>query len=644
MSWYEALKRRKMVQWALAYLAGAWVFVEAMDHLADVWGLPDVVIQGLHVVVAAGFVVTLVLAWYHGEQGRQRVSGPELLMLAGIFVVGGAALSALGRDTGSEPAEARLPEAAADRGLPGAAASVSPRSVAVLPLENHSSGGQYAYFADAMSAEISTALAAVPALDAKSYASARRFEDFGMTPDEFAAELGVAHLLEGSVQREADRIRITVRLVDARTGEETWTEVYEKKGVIEAIDAQIDIARQVADQLAAEFSEREFERIEAGTTDDPVAYDLYLQARGYDRTSPEELELSLEVLRQALRRDSTYAIAWAHLGGSFDWKLRTTGAPRWRDSTLRAVRRAAAHAVGTPLENNLRATVALLEGRREEAVSLMREEAMANPASVVASRDLASTYYATGELDQAIRWTRRARDLDPLDHIIWALLGDMYSKLSLDEPAVRAFERAAAVRDPSAQYGWLPFAWHFEHALRMGNIDMARPLADSVRVRRNVADEDGVSGPASFMEGLLAIHDGDFGRARDVLSAAQNDPRVLPYLAHVQKQLGDSVAARRTIEVARERTSQAFLPEDAFPKLATAAVAEEPKDVASALAEYIDGGGRDARGIRRNPVFDRVRDHPSVDAELSRLEEILKRQRRQVERMLAEDSGAGASR
>ncbi|MFW6085191.1 MAG: hypothetical protein ACODAA_08260 [Gemmatimonadota bacterium] len=634
MSWYEALKRRKMVQWALAYLAGAWVFVEATDHLADVWGLPDVLIQGLHVAVAVGFVATLVLAWYHGEKGRQRVSGPELLMLAGIFVVGGAALSALGRDTGSEPAEARLPETGGEPG--SSAASVSPRSVAVLPLENHSSGEQYAYFADAMSAEISTALAAVPALDVKSYASARRFEDFGMTPGEFAAELGVAHLLEGSVQREEDRIRITVRLVDARTGEENWTKVYEKEGVIEVIDAQIDIARQVADELAAEFSEREFERIEAGSTGDPVAYDLYLQATGYDRTSPEGLNRQIEVLREALRRDSTYAVAWATLGGAFDWKGRTTGSPRWRDSTLRASRRAAAHAVGTPLENNLRATVALLEGRREDAVSLMREEAMSNPASVVTTRDLAFTYYATGELDQAVRWMRRVRDLDPLDHIIRGLLGHMYSKLGLDEPAARALERATAVSDSSAPYGWVPLVWHFEHLLRTGNVEAARSLVDSVRVRRNVADGNGEWGPSLLMDGLLAIYGGDFRRARDALSAAQDDPQVLPYLAHAEQQLGDSVAARRTLEVARERTRGGLFPEDAFPRLLTTAVADEPEVVARALGEYIDGGGRDARGIRRNPAFDRVRDHPAFEAELARLERILDRQRRRVERQLAE--------
>ena len=631
---FEELKRRKIVQWALAYLAGAWLFVEVTDHLADVWGLPEVLIQGLHVAVAVGFVVTLVLAWYHGEKGRQRVSGPELLILAGVLFVGGVAFTALGRDTGSEAAEARLPESAAD--TDSLATAVSPRSIAVLPLENHSPGDQYAYFADAMSAEISTALAAVPALDVKSYASARRFEDFGMTPGEFAAELGVAHLLEGSVQREEERIRITVRLVDARTGDETWTEVYEEEGVIEAIDAQIDIARQVADELAAEFSEREFERIESGTTEDPVAYDLYLQATGYDRTSPEELNLQIEVLQEALRRDSTYAIAWAHLGGAFDWKGRTTGSPRWRDSTLRAFRRAAAHAVGTPLENNLRATVALLEGRREEAVSLMREEAMSNPASVVTTRDLASTYYAIGEFDQGVRWMRRLRDLDPLDPLAWALLGDMYSKLGLDERAARALERAAAVSDPSAPYGWLPLVWRFEHLLRIGNVDMARPLVDSIRLRRDEADRDGEGGGSSFIHGRLAVHAGNLERARDALSGVQDDPRALPYLAHAQKQLGDSAAAHGTLEKARERTHEALLPADAFPKLLTTAVADEPEEVASALAEYIDNGGRDARGIRRNPVFDRVRDHPVFEAELARLEGILARQRRQVERMMAD--------
>jgi hypothetical protein len=83
----QRLKERKLVQWALAYLAGAWVLYEVTATVGGHWSVPDVSFRGLFVILAIGFFVTLVLAWYHGEKGRQRVSGPELLMVAGLLVI-----------------------------------------------------------------------------------------------------------------------------------------------------------------------------------------------------------------------------------------------------------------------------------------------------------------------------------------------------------------------------------------------------------------------------------------------------------------------------------------------------------------------------------------------------------------------------
>lgn len=114
-----------------------------------------------------------------------------------------------------------------------------------------------------------------------------------------------------------------------------------------------------------------------------------------------------------------------------------------------------------------------------------------------------------------------------------------------------------------------------------------------------------------------------------------NEPRHLAYLAWVQRQLGDTVQAKETLTEARARTSISAWVDMGYPRLLTAAVADDPASVAQALAEYTDAGGRDARRIRRDPLFDRVREHPSFEAAFARLEEILARQRRQVERDLA---------
>ncbi len=93
MSFWSDLKERKLVQWAIAYLAGAWVLFEVSDAVGGRWGLPDVIYQGLFILLVFGFFVVLVLAWYHGEKGRQRVSGPELMILATLLFVAGLGLS-----------------------------------------------------------------------------------------------------------------------------------------------------------------------------------------------------------------------------------------------------------------------------------------------------------------------------------------------------------------------------------------------------------------------------------------------------------------------------------------------------------------------------------------------------------------------
>lgn len=158
----QRLKKRKLVQWAVAYLAGAWVLFEVSDAVGGRWNLPDVLFQGLFVLLPIGFFIILVLAWYHGEKGRQRVSGPELLMVAALMVVAGVALSSLdrgGEDSPSpEPSEAAVVED--DR-----------PSIAVLPFENFSPDSADDYFADGMQEEITSKLAIISGLSVRGRSS-----------------------------------------------------------------------------------------------------------------------------------------------------------------------------------------------------------------------------------------------------------------------------------------------------------------------------------------------------------------------------------------------------------------------------------------------------------------------------------------
>ncbi len=195
-SFLQDLKERKLVQWAIAYLAGAWVVFEVSDAVGGRWGLPDVVYQGLFILLVVGFFVTMVLTWYHGEKGRQRVSGPELMMIALLLVLAGTGMSLLRGGGGA-------PETVTPAGEPE-----HPRTaIAVLPFQNLSADGPYAYFASGLHDELLTQLAKVAALSVRGRTSVMGYAGTDKSIKEVGQELEVARTASQST-RELARVGI----------------------------------------------------------------------------------------------------------------------------------------------------------------------------------------------------------------------------------------------------------------------------------------------------------------------------------------------------------------------------------------------------------------------------------------------------
>src|SRR5690348_11259726 len=196
------LKQRKLVQWALAYLAGAWAVLQALGLAADSYDWPHRVMQIAFAAIAVGFAIALVLAWYHGEKGRQRVSGAELLLIALVLAIGGGLLWRFERNATSTSLNFH---AAANPDAAASAVSADRRSIAVLPFENLSSDRDNAYFAAGMQDEILTRLSKIGTLRVISRTSTLPFASHPENLPEIARKLGVANILEGSVQREIGR-------------------------------------------------------------------------------------------------------------------------------------------------------------------------------------------------------------------------------------------------------------------------------------------------------------------------------------------------------------------------------------------------------------------------------------------------------
>lgn len=626
MPTFEELKRRKLVQWALAYLAGAWVVVEVAQNLADTWGLSATLIQGLHVVLALGLLVTLVLAWYHGEKGQQRVSGPELLMIAGILGLAGIALTAVraapGAGAENGPAAIASPEQPSTDSIPF-------RSVAVLPLDNLSAAEEHRHLAGAMTEQITHALAQVPELFVPSRNSAAKFGASGQTIREFAGELGVAHVIEGSVQRVGDAVRIIVQLIDAATGEHVWSEDYDSS-LADLLDLQVEIAGQVAEKLASTLTVRARERIRAGSTDNPEAFDLASRANEVTdgRTYVDAFRLRKQLLAEAVVHDPRFANAWAGLGVSYLVLSLVDNEATYEDSARAAFDRAIELAEEPAYEAQLRGMRAMMLQRDPaEAIQIWRTALRASPSDAILIHMLAEAYYMAGDFRAAVQFLREVSRFDPLNEDPWERLGIIYAHLGLDERAEGAFKKAISL-EPGQPETWEDFSMYRQV---QGRLEDAHAAIDSADVR-GFPYVEVYLGVIDLWAGDI---DGAHARFEGTALLEQALYLHLPPAAHVRLLKADTAGANLFLARAEELIGRLPLAQShMYAALQIPAIRGDGEATAAALREYVEQGGRRSRWIRRDPVFDRVREDSEFEAELVRLEEIVDRQRRQVERDL----------
>ncbi len=331
------LKQRKLVQWALAYVAFAWAILQALGLAVDSYDWPHDVMRIAFAVIALGFVIALVLAWYHGERGAQRVSGAELLLIALVLAIGAGLLWRFERapNAVAVAAQTRSPDAAqrnpgktnpdsiagaTSSGLPVAIAQAVPipaKSIAVLPFENLSGDKDNAYFADGMQDLILTKLADIGDLKVISRTSTAKYESHPDNLKDIARQLGVATILEGSVQKAGNQVLINVQLIDARTDNHLWAEAYTRT-FDNIFGVEGEVAQKVADALKAKLSPAETARVAEAPTRNAAAFDAFLQAEELAKkataSQSEATYLAADTdYLQAIALDPGFALAYARL-------------------------------------------------------------------------------------------------------------------------------------------------------------------------------------------------------------------------------------------------------------------------------------------------------------------------------------------
>jgi TolB-like protein/Tfp pilus assembly protein PilF len=432
------LKQRKLVQWALAYVAGAWAVLQALGLAADSYDWPHQVMQVALAATALGFFIALLLAWYHGEQGRQRVSSAELLLITLVLAVGGGLLWRFERGaTGSQDAAQRNPVAVApdsvavatSSGLqdvahakalraPVPAVEIPAKSVAVLPFVNMSGGAANDYFSDGVTEEILNALAQIPNLKVAARTSAFAFKGKEEDLRKVGEMLDVATVLEGSVQRSGDEVRITAQLIDTRTGYHLWSEKYDRK-LTSIFAVEDEISKAIADKLRVQLIGGDNRALVPQTRVDPRAHDLYL--RGLTLLAGRRhLRDAAGDFRQALDIAPRYAQAWAKLAQAdmlLPWYEHDNV-----ETAVADARGAVEHALALEPDNAsawaARGMIDHMGWRWASADKAFRRALHLAPGDAEVINQYAQFLSSAGQFDAALSEFRKAQTLDPLSPAI----------------------------------------------------------------------------------------------------------------------------------------------------------------------------------------------------------------------------------
>ena len=320
-NFFSELKRRNVYKVAVAYIVGGWALSEGISQVFPVFDVPNGIIRLIVILIIAGLPVALVLAWSFEitPEGIKRTATADAMPASAkpkkyvwlYVVVLGAVVSIglffLGRYSAQNAS-----------GAARAGASELPqKSIAVLPFDNLSRDPDNAFFAEGVQDEILTRLAKIADLKVIARTSTQRFKS---TPDDLqqiAKQLGVMNILEGTVQKAGDQVRVNVQLINAVTDVHLWAETYDRK-LTDIFAVESEIAKAIAETLQAKLTGAEKSSIAKAPTANPEAYELYLKGRFFwNKRTGTDLRKAIDYFNQAIAKDPNYALAYVGLADSY---------------------------------------------------------------------------------------------------------------------------------------------------------------------------------------------------------------------------------------------------------------------------------------------------------------------------------------
>jgi TolB-like protein/Tfp pilus assembly protein PilF len=573
-SFFPELKRRNVYKVAVGYAVVGWLLIQIATQVFPFFEIPNWAVRLVVLFIVVGFPIALVIAWAfeltpggikRTEEadrvypGRSRGRGWIYVVIsAGLLSAG---LFFLGRYTA--PNENKI-------------SNVPAKSIAVLPFENLSRDPDNAYFAEGIQDEILTRLAKVADLKVISHTSTQRYKSSPDNLPQIAKELGVAHILEGSVQKSQDQVRVNVQLINAATDAHLWAESFDRK-LIDIFAVESEIAAKVADTLRAKLTGAEQHAISMQPTQNTEAHQLYLKGRFFwnKRTGPD-LQKAINYFRQAIEKDPDYALAYVGLGDSYIL-LSGFGAAPPQDSFPLAE---AAAKKALEIDDNLAEAhttlgFILCVHHLNFADSIREfERAIAlNPNYATAHHWFGDgPLLAVGQFDRAIAEGKRAAELDPLSVIITADLGADFLVARRYDEAIDQFHKAIDL-DPRFYYAH----WNLAQALEM----------------------------KGDLRGALT----EYKKAVEL----DDDPFVLALLGQAYAKVGQRDEALKILAQLPQIAAHRYVPSYSF-ALLHMALGDKDKAIEWLERSYHDGAGLDVIFLKVDPMLDPLQKEPRFQA------------------------------
>jgi len=573
-SFFAELKRRNVYKVAVGYAVVGWLLIQVATQVFPFFEIPNSAVRLVVLFIVIGFPIALVIAWafeltpggIKRTEEADRVYPGRSRGRAWIYVVISAGLLSgglffLGRYTA--PNENKI-------------GNVPAKSIAVLPFENLSRDPDNAYFAEGIQDEILTRLAKVADLKVISHTSTQRYKSSPDNLPQIAKELGVANILEGSVQKSQDQVRVNVQLINAATDAHLWADSFDRK-LIDIFAVESEIAAKVADILKAKLTGAEQDAISMQPTRNTEAYQLYLKGRFFwnKRTGPD-LQKAINYFKQAIEKDPGYALAYVGLGDSYIL-LSGFGAAPPQDSFPLAE---AAAKKALEIDDNLAEAHATLgfilcvhHLNFADSIREFERAIALNPNYATAHHWFGDgPLLAVGQFDRAIAEGKRAVELDPLSVIITADLGADFLVARRYDEAIEQFHKAIDL-DPRFYYAH----WNLAQALEM----------------------------KGDLRGALT----EYKKAVEL----DDDPFVLALLGQAYAKVGQRDEALKILAQLPQIAAHRYVPSYSF-ALLHMALGEKDQAIEWLERSYHDGAGLDIIFLKVDPMLDPLQKEPRFQA------------------------------